>query len=97
MRANSATNGRGQPYTPFTLSFIDNLNYTRGSHNFRISRERRHVWGESKPHNAESLHVHIYRLRNKLTPHGVQIETMANVGYRLVSTAEATQRRRESA
>ena len=56
-----------------------------------------HVRGNSKPHNAESLHVHIYRLRNKLAPYGIQIETMVNVGYRLVPTAEASERRRESA
>jgi Carboxypeptidase regulatory-like domain/TonB dependent receptor len=43
VRANSATNGRGQPYTPYTLSFIDNLNYTRGSHNFRLGGEVRPV------------------------------------------------------
>ena len=57
----------------------------------------RYVWGSSKPHNAESLHVHIYRLRNRLAPHGVQIETMVNVGYRLVPAAGASGRRRESA
>ncbi|MET0626161.1 MAG: carboxypeptidase regulatory-like domain-containing protein [Pyrinomonadaceae bacterium] len=43
VRANSATNGRGQPYTPYTLSFIDNLNWTRGSHNFRFGGEVRAV------------------------------------------------------
>lgn len=43
VRANSATNGRGQPYTPYTLSLIDNLNYTRGSHNFRIGGEVRAI------------------------------------------------------
>jgi hypothetical protein len=43
VRANSATNGRGQPYTPYTLSFIDNLNYTRGSHNFRFGGEARAI------------------------------------------------------
>lgn len=43
VRANSATNGRGQPYTPFTLSFIDNINYTRGNHNFRFGGEVRSV------------------------------------------------------
>ncbi|HZT58429.1 MAG TPA: helix-turn-helix domain-containing protein [Pyrinomonadaceae bacterium] len=58
----------------------------------------RHAWGDSKPYNAESLHVHIYRLRGKLAPHRIQIETMVNVGYRLVLDAdEATERRRESA
>jgi hypothetical protein len=43
VRANSATNGRGQPYTPYTLSFIDNLNWTRGPHNFRAGGEVRAV------------------------------------------------------
>lgn len=45
----------------------------------------RSAWGDSKPLNAESLHVHIYRMRNKLEPYGVRIETMVNVGYRLLS------------
>ena len=40
------------------------------------------AWGD-KPLNTESLHVYIYRLRNKLAPHKLQIETMVNVGYRL--------------
>ena len=45
----------------------------------------RHAWVGRAPFNAESMHVHIYRLRRKLAPHGLQIETMVNVGYRLVS------------
>lgn len=45
----------------------------------------RSAWGDSKPLNAESLHVHIYRLRNKLEPYGLRIETMIHVGYRLLS------------
>lgn len=44
----------------------------------------RAVWGERKPFNSDSLHVHIYRMRNKLDAYGVKIETMVNVGYRLV-------------
>jgi Carboxypeptidase regulatory-like domain/TonB dependent receptor len=43
VRANSATNGRGQPYTPYSLSFIDNLNWTRGSHNLRAGGEVRAI------------------------------------------------------
>jgi hypothetical protein len=43
VRANSATNGRGQPYTPYSLSFIDNVNYTHGSHNFRLGGEVRAI------------------------------------------------------
>src|ERR1041385_8996627 len=42
----------------------------------------RYAWGGGKPYNAESLHVHIYRLRSRLAPFGVQIETMVRVGYR---------------
>ncbi|HJU54193.1 MAG TPA: TonB-dependent receptor [Pyrinomonadaceae bacterium] len=41
VRANSATNGRGQPYTPYSLSFVDNLNWTRGNHNFKFGGEVR--------------------------------------------------------
>ena len=43
-----------------------------------------HAWSGSKPLNSESLHVYIYRLRNKLAPFKLQIDTMVNVGYRLV-------------
>ena len=41
------------------------------------------AWGGRVPFNAESLHVHIYRLRRRLAPFGINIETMVNVGYRL--------------
>jgi DNA-binding response OmpR family regulator len=43
------------------------------------------AWGHAKRLNPESLHVHIYRLRNKLLPFGIKIETMVNVGYKLSS------------
>ena len=42
------------------------------------------VWSGNKPLNTESLHVYIYRLRAKLATFGLQIETMVNVGYRLI-------------
>ncbi len=41
VRANSATNGRGQPYTPYSLGFIDNLNWIRGDHNMKFGGEVR--------------------------------------------------------
>lgn len=41
LRANSATNGRGQPYTAYSLSFIDNLSWTRGNHNYKFGVEFR--------------------------------------------------------
>jgi DNA-binding response OmpR family regulator len=41
------------------------------------------AWGDHKPFNPASLRVHIYRLRAKLEPFGLRIETMIGVGYRL--------------
>lgn len=49
----------------------------------------RHAWGGRTTFNAESMHVHIYRLRRKLEPHGLRIETMVNVGYCLTVSREA--------
>jgi len=43
VRANSATNGRAQPYTPYSLSFIDNLSWTRGDHSFKFGGEVRAI------------------------------------------------------
>ncbi len=43
VRANSATNGRGQPYNPYSLSFIDSLSYTTGNHNIKFGGEIRLV------------------------------------------------------
>src|ERR1051326_6657216 len=43
VRANSATNGRGQPYTNYTLSFIENLNYIKGAHSLKLGVEVRPV------------------------------------------------------
>lgn len=48
----------------------------------------RSCWGASVPFNAQSLHVHIYRLRQRLTPFGLQIETKVCVGYRLKKSDE---------
>lgn len=41
VRANSATNGRGQPYTPYSIGLIDSVNYIRGDHNFKFGGEVR--------------------------------------------------------
>jgi DNA-binding response OmpR family regulator len=50
------------------------------------------AWGDEKPLNSESLHVHIYRLRNKLLPYDVTIDTMVNVGYKLVVNVDSASR-----
>ena len=41
VRANSATNGRGQPYTPYSLGFIDSLSVVRGNHSMKFGGEVR--------------------------------------------------------
>ncbi|HEX5081129.1 MAG TPA: hypothetical protein VFY40_03720, partial [Blastocatellia bacterium] len=41
VRANSATNGRGQPYTPYTVGLIDNFSLLRGNHNVKFGGEVR--------------------------------------------------------
>jgi hypothetical protein len=43
VRANSATNGRGQPYTPYSLSLIDSVSWTRGNHNIKFGGEVRFI------------------------------------------------------
>jgi len=41
VRANSATNGRGSPYTPYSLSFIDNVSWATGIHSLKFGTEVR--------------------------------------------------------
>lgn len=43
VRANSATNGRGQPYTPYSVGFIDSLSWIKGDHNFKFGGEVRMI------------------------------------------------------
>ena len=43
VRANSATNGRGQPYTPYSLSLVDSVNWTKGNHNAKFGGELRFI------------------------------------------------------
>lgn len=43
VRANSATNGRGAPYTPYTIGLIDSLSWLRGNHNIKFGGELRFV------------------------------------------------------
>ena len=43
VRANSATNGRGQPYTPYSLSLVDSVNWTKGDHNAKFGGELRMI------------------------------------------------------
>src|SRR5215510_15315883 len=51
----------------------------------------RYAWEHGKPFNAESLHVHIYRLRGKLLPYNLRIDNMVNVGYRFLPNRGGSQ------
>ncbi len=41
IRGSSAFNGRGFPYTPYSLSIIDNLSWVKGNHNVKVGAEIR--------------------------------------------------------
>ena len=41
LRQNSAANGRGRPYNPYSLSIIDALTWTRGRHSLKLGGEAR--------------------------------------------------------
>lgn len=43
IRSNSSQNGRAQPYTNYTMSFIDNLSWLKGNHTFKFGAEVRPV------------------------------------------------------
>ena len=43
LRTNSAANGRGTPYRPYSLSVIDALTMTRGTHNLKLGGELRMI------------------------------------------------------
>lgn len=43
VRASSATNGRAQPYTNYSLSYVDTLSWIKGNHNFKFGGEARQV------------------------------------------------------
>src|SRR3989441_6825271 len=43
VRLNSQANGRGAPYTPWTLSFIDSLSHISGKHTMKVGGEVRTV------------------------------------------------------
>lgn len=43
----------------------------------------RAAWGDRRAYNADSLHVHMYRLRRRFASFGFHIDNMVGVGYRL--------------
>jgi DNA-binding response OmpR family regulator len=47
----------------------------------------RYASGEQAVFNAQSLRVHIHRIRHNLAPFCVKIESLIHVGYRLTTTS----------
>jgi hypothetical protein len=43
IRGSSAFNGRGFPYTPYSLSLVDNLSWVKGTHNAKFGFEARFI------------------------------------------------------
>jgi hypothetical protein len=43
VRLNSQANGRGAPYTPWSLSYIDNISWYHGHHSFKFGGELRQI------------------------------------------------------
>ena len=43
VRANSATNGHGQPYDPYSLTFADSFSYLKGNHSTKFGTEVRAI------------------------------------------------------
>jgi len=41
VRSNSASNGQSQPYTPYSISYIDNLTWVAGKHSLKFGAEVR--------------------------------------------------------
>ncbi|MGH9942569.1 MAG: helix-turn-helix domain-containing protein [Pyrinomonadaceae bacterium] len=76
----------GQPLTLPRKEFLILSRLARNPERIVPSEEIwRHAWPAAVEFNPESLHVHIYRLRRRLEPFGLHIETMVNVGYRLIA------------
>jgi len=48
----------------------------------------RAAWRTDKPLNSASLQVYIHRLRAKLLPYRLHIDTVINVGYRLLKSSD---------
>lgn len=42
------------------------------------------IWGKERPIAEMSVRVHISRVRHKLMPFGIGIESMPGIGYRLI-------------
>ena len=62
------------------------LKYLVENRNRVLSRDRllERVWGYERFVETRSVDVHVGRLRSKLGPAGVQIETVVGLGYRFV-------------
>lgn len=75
----------GQPLYLPRVEFLLMSRLSRSMNRVVRSEELwRAAWEDSKPLNSASLQVYVHRLRTKLAPCRLQIDTVVNVGYRLV-------------
>lgn len=76
----------GQPIYLPRVEFLLLSRLTRSINRVVRSQDLwRAAWDDTKPLNCGSLHVYIHRLRGKLSPSKIQIDTVVNVGYRLIA------------
>jgi DNA-binding response OmpR family regulator len=79
----------GQPVYLPRVEFLLMSRLTRSIERVVRSEELwRAAWGNRKPLNSASLQVYIHRLRAKLLPHRLHIDTVINVGYRLLKSSD---------
>ena len=79
----------GQPVYLPRVEFLLMSRLSRSIDRVVRSEELWHAaWANSKPLNSASLQVYIHRLRAKLLPYNLQIDTVVNVGYRLLKSAD---------
>jgi DNA-binding response OmpR family regulator len=79
----------GQPVYLPRVEFLLMSRLTRSIDRVVRSEELwRAAWGNRKPLNSASLQVYIHRLRAKLLPYRLHIDTVINVGYRLLKSDE---------
>jgi len=90
VRANSATNGRGQPYTPYSLSFVDNLKLDQ-------RQSQLQVWRRAQTHSP------VYRSPGRDDLHLLEPDQLPDEHATVYSVsrrrerAEPLQRRRDRA
>ena len=95
VRANSAGNGRGQPYDPFSLAFADSSARWPGNHFLKAGADVRMIRMTHRP--ARRHHLHLRQRRRVPGQHAVQrFSTSATSARRARSTTARPARAHEA-